>query len=103
MEGVIGFGRRKMSRYESFEALNTWLEGQCLKRQDAVLRGHKEMVGERLMRDLEALMVLPEVPYDACDKLSARASSISMVHYRQRLLGPSGLCASRGPCPQLCR
>jgi hypothetical protein len=28
-----------MPRFESFEALNAWLEEQCLKRQDAVLFG----------------------------------------------------------------
>ncbi len=46
VEGVIGFARRNflvpMPRFESFEALNTWLEEQCLKRQDEVLRGHSE-------------------------------------------------------------
>jgi hypothetical protein len=34
------------------------------------------------MRDLEALMVLPPTPYDACEKVSTRATSISMVRYR---------------------
>ena len=38
---MIGFGRRNflvpMPRFESFEALNAWLEAQCLKRQDEVL------------------------------------------------------------------
>jgi len=86
VEGVIGFGRRNflvpMPRFESFEALNASLEEQCLKRQDAVLRGHTETIGERLMRDLDALMALPAVPYDACEKLSTRVSSISMVRYR---------------------
>ena len=86
VEGVIGFGRRNylvpMPRFESFEALNTWLEEQCLKRQDEVLRGHSETIGERLLADLDALMVLPAVPYDACEKLSTRATSISMVRYR---------------------
>jgi transposase len=86
VEGVIGFGRRNylvpMPRFESFEALNTWLEEQCLKRQDAVLRGHIETIGERLLRDLDALMVLPAAPYDACEKVSTRATSISMVRYR---------------------
>ena len=46
VEGVIGFARRNylvpMPRFESFEALNTWLEEPCLKRQDEVLRGHSE-------------------------------------------------------------
>ena len=86
VEGVIGFGRRNflvpMPRFESFEALNAWLEEQCLKRQDAVLRGHSETIGERLLRDLDALMALPPTPYDACEKVSTRATSISMVRYR---------------------
>jgi len=86
VEGVIGFGRRNylvpMPRFESFDALNARLEEQCLKRQDEVLRGHSETIGERLLRDLDALMVLPAAPYDACEKVSTRASSISMVRYR---------------------
>lgn len=86
VEGVIGFGRRNflvpMPRFETFEALNAWLEEQCLKRQDAVLRGHSETIGERMLRDLDALMPLPSAPYDACEKVSTRATSISMVRYR---------------------
>ena len=86
VEGVIGFGRRNflvpMPRAESFEALNTRLEEQCLNRQDAVLRGHTETIGERMLRDLGALMPLPPAPYDACEKVSTRATSISMVRYR---------------------
>jgi len=86
VEGVIGFGRRNylvpMPRFASFDALNAWLEEQCLKRQDEVLRGHSETIGERLLRDLDALMVLPAAPYDACEKVSTRATSISMVRYR---------------------
>jgi hypothetical protein len=86
VEAVIGFGRRNflvpMPRFESFEALNAWLEEQCLKRQDAVLRGHTETIGERRLRDLDALMVLSAAPCDACDKVSTRATSISMVRYR---------------------
>ena len=61
---------------------NARLEEQCLKRQDEVLRGHSETIGERLMRDLDALMTLPLTPYDACGKVSTRATSISMVRYR---------------------
>ena len=86
VEGVIGFGRRNFlvpaPRFDSFDALNAWLEAQCLKRQDDVVRGHSETIGERLMRDLDALMALPPTPYDACEKVSTRATSISMVRYR---------------------
>jgi transposase len=87
VEGVIGLGRRNflvpVPHSESFEALNARLEEQCLKRQDEILRGHAETIGERLMRDLDALLALPAVPYDACEKVSTRATSISMVRYRR--------------------
>ena len=33
-------------------------------------------------RDLEALMSLPSVPYDACDRQAGRVSSLSLVRYR---------------------
>lgn len=86
VEGVIGYGRRNFlvpaPRFDSFKALNAWLEEQCLKRQDDIVRGHSEPIGERLMRDLDTLMELPAVPYDACEKVSTRATSISMVRYR---------------------
>ena len=86
VEGVVGFVRRNfrvpMPRFERFEALNAWLEVQCLKRQSEVLRGHSEMIGERLLHDLDARMALPALSYDACERVSTRATSISMVRDR---------------------
>ena len=86
VEGVVGYGRRNFlvppPRFNSFDDLNAWLEEQCLKRQDDVVRGHAETIGERLMRDLNTLMPLPPAAYDACEKISTRATSISMVRYR---------------------
>lgn len=86
VEGGVGYGRRNFMvpapRFESFEALNTWLEEQCLRRQSDIVRGHSATIGERMLRDLGALMALPPVPYDACEKISTRATSISMVRYR---------------------
>ena len=68
--------------FESFEALNTHLEQRCLERMDAQLRGHTETIGQRMERDLDDLLPLPPAPYDACDKQSGRASSLSLVRYR---------------------
>lgn len=81
-----GYGRRNFMvpapRFESFDALNAWLEDQCLPRQNDIVRGHSTTIGERLPRDLAALMARPTVPYDACEKVSTRATSISIVRYR---------------------
>ncbi len=86
VEGLVGFIRRNylvpIPRFESFEALNVWLEEQCLKRQGDQLRGHTETIEERLIRDLDALMELPATPYDACEKVGTGANSVSMVRYR---------------------
>ena len=55
VEGVVGYGRRNFlvpaPRFDSFNELNAHLEQQCLKRQDDIVRGHSEMIGERMMRD----------------------------------------------------
>jgi hypothetical protein len=45
-------------------------------------RGHTETVGERFERDRAALLPLPATPYEACEKISARVSSLSLVRYR---------------------
>ena len=68
--------------FESFEALNAHLERRCLARMDARLRGHSESIGQRMERDLEALLPLPEAPCDACEKQAGRVSSLSLVRYR---------------------
>ena len=68
--------------FESFEALNAYLDRRCLERMDARLRCHAESIGQRMERDLDALLPLPAVAYDACDKQAGRVSSLSLVRYR---------------------
>ena len=84
--GMVGYVRRNflvpMPSFDSFDALNAHLEQRCLKRMDARLRGYTESIGQRMERDLEALLKLPGVPYDACDKQAGRVSSLSLVRYR---------------------
>ena len=89
---MVGYGRRNflvpIPRAESFDALNAHLESECLERMDARLRGHTETIGERMERDLGALLPLPAAPYDASDKHATRVSSQSLIALpHQRLLG----------------
>ena len=86
VEGLVGYARRNfpapVPSFESFEALNAYLERRCLERMDARLRGHLETIGQRMERDLDALLPLPAVPYDACEKQAGRVSSRSLVRYK---------------------
>ena len=83
---MVGYVRRNflvpVPRMESFEALNAHLEQRCLERMDARLKGHDETIGQRMERDLEALLPLPATAYDACDKQASRVSSRSLVRYK---------------------
>ena len=86
VEGMVGYTRRNflvpIPPFESFDSLNSHLEERCLKRTEAKLRGHTETIGERMERDLDALLPLPAVPYDASDRHTTRVSSLSLVRYR---------------------
>ena len=86
VEGMVGYVRRNflvpVPSFQSFDALNAHLEERCLEHMDARLRGHDETIGQRMERDLEALLPLPAVPYDAGDKQASRVSSLSLVRYK---------------------
>ena len=86
VEGLVGYVRRNflvpVPSLESFDALNTYLERLYLERMDARLRRHTETIGQRMERDLDALLPLPPVAYDACEKQAGRVSSLSLVRYR---------------------
>ena len=86
VEGVVGYARRNfmtpLPRFASWDAFNGHLEEQCRNRQGNVLRGHRESIGERFVRDREALKRPLPAPFDACDKQGTRVSSLSLVRYR---------------------
>jgi transposase len=87
VEGLVGYARRNfmvpVPRAASFAELNARLLECCLQRLNDRLRGHDETVGERLGRDRSAFLPLPAVPYEACEKRTARVSSLSLVRYRR--------------------
>ena len=86
VEGMVGYMRRNflvpVPSFASFEALNAHLEKRCLERMDARIRGQMESIGQRMERDLEALLPLPPVSFDACDQRAGRVSSLSLVRYK---------------------
>ncbi len=69
-------------RFASWDAFNVYLVEHCHKRQGDILRGHRESIGERFVRDHAALMTPPPAPFDACDKLGTRINSLSLVRYQ---------------------
>ena len=86
VEGLVGYARRNflvpVPVFDSFDALNAHLEACCRRRLGDRLRGHAETIGERLERDLAALRKPLLPPYDACEKVPATVSSLSLVRYR---------------------
>ena len=93
VEGLVGYVRRNflvpIPSFANFEALNTYLEQRCLERMDAKLRGHSETIGQRMERELEALLSLPAVPYDACERQAGRVSSMPWSATKPARLGAS--------------
>ena len=86
VENLVGYARRNfmvpMPRATSWEALNEQLARDCLARRAQRLRGHTETIGERFERDRAAFLPLPPARFEACDKTTARVSSISLVRYK---------------------
>lgn len=86
VEGLVGYARRNflvpIPRVSSWEELNQYLLEQCRKRRERQLWGHQETIAERFEWDRAALLPLPAVPYEACEKRTAKVSSLSLVRYR---------------------
>ncbi len=86
VEGLVGYARRNfmvpIPRFASWDAFNGHLESRCRRRESDVLRRHRQTIGERFERDREKLTALPPAPFEACDKVATRVSSLSLVRYR---------------------
>jgi transposase len=85
-EGLVGYARRNflvpIPRMNSWEELNAHLLEHCRKRREQRVWGHAETIGERFARDQAALLPLPATVYEACEKRTAKVSSLSLVRYR---------------------
>lgn len=85
VEGLVGYARRNffvpVPRCLSYEDLNERLQADCRNRRERKLRRHKETIGERYERDRTAFLPLPPVPYEACNKVTTRVTSLSLVRF----------------------
>jgi len=83
VKGLVGYARRNfmvpIPHALSFAELNAQLLECCRRRLNDRFRGHDDTIGERLVKDREALLPLPPAPYDACEKRPAWVSSLSLV------------------------
>ena len=86
VKGLVGYARCNfmvpIPRSNSWEALNVHFEEQCRRRRERRVGSHTEAIGERFERDRTAMLPLPTTPYEACEKISARVSSLALVRYR---------------------
>jgi transposase len=86
VENLVGYARRNfmvpIPHASTWEELNMQLEADCRQRRERRLRGHTETIAERFERDRAAMLPLPPAPYEACEKVTVRVSSLSLVRYR---------------------
>jgi transposase len=86
VEGMVGLARRNfmvpIPRVESWDAFNADLAEHCRRRGEDVLRGHRESIEERFVRDQDALMTPPSMAFDACETVPTQSNSLSLVRYR---------------------
>ena len=86
VENLVGYARRNfmvpIPRAASWEALSDQFVCDTMARRAQRLRGHAETIAERFERDRAVLLPLPAARFEACDKTTARVSSISLVRYR---------------------
>ena len=71
-----------LPRFASWDAFNGHLEEQCRNRQGNVLRGHRESIGERFVRDREALKRATAGTVRRVRQAGHAGHSLSLVRYR---------------------
>ena len=86
VENLVGYARRNfmvpIPHASSWDELNAGFVVDCRQRRERRLRGHTESIAERFERDRAAMLPLPAAPYEACEKVTVRVSSLSLVRYR---------------------
>jgi transposase len=85
VEGLVGFTRRNfmvpVPRADSFEGLNTELEGRCRQDLQRRLRGKSGTKAELLEEERSDLLTFPKQSYEARRIEHAGADSLSLVRF----------------------
>jgi transposase len=86
VEGTGKYARRNflvpVPEVADYNELNAFLLERCRSDLSRRLRGHTETKTELLQDDRQAFLPLPTAPFDACRKTVGRASSLSLVRFR---------------------
>jgi transposase len=85
VEGLVGYGRRNtmvpIPEFDSFAALNVYLEACCLGDLTRRVRGKAQTKAELLEIDRAALLPLPMNTFEARRVVGAKANSLSLVRF----------------------
>ncbi len=85
VEGLVGYGRRNtmvpVPEFDTFAALNVYLEACCIADLDRRVRGKPQSKAERLEIDRAALLCLPSVAFEARRVVGAKSNSLSLVRF----------------------
>ncbi len=85
VEGLVGYGRRNtmvpVPEFDSFAALNTYLEACCVADLARRVRGKAQTTAELLEIDRAALLPLPTNTFEARRVVGAKANSLSLVRF----------------------
>jgi hypothetical protein len=81
VENLVGYARRNfmvpIPRASTWEELNAHLEADCRECRERRLRGHTKTIGKRFQCDCVAMLPLPAAPFEPCEKVTARVSSLA--------------------------
>jgi transposase len=85
VEGLVGYGRRNtmvpVPEFDSFAALNTYLEACCVADLSRRVRGKALTKAELLEIDRAALLPLPMNTFEARRVVGAKVNSLSLVRF----------------------
>jgi transposase len=83
VENLVGYARRNlmvpMPEVATIEELNEHLLKGCIKRNEKIVRGHSQTVGQRLAG--EKFLPLPAAPYESCRVQSGKINSQGLVRF----------------------